>query len=138
MRKPQYALSIKQPWATLLLSGFKTIEVRRWPTTIRGRIWIHAASKPDTRPTGWALITDELQPLTKQGGGIIGSAELTECLMYRTPDAFANDAQFHRNDPSWFMEPRMYGFRFRQPQWAPFVAWRGQVRFFTVDIRENA
>lgn len=37
-----------QPWASLLLHGIKRIEGRSWPAPIRGRLWIHAASKvPD-------------------------------------------------------------------------------------------
>src|SRR5205823_6217499 len=31
-----YALSLKQPWATLLAHAVKTIEVRKWPTARRG------------------------------------------------------------------------------------------------------
>ncbi len=38
-----YALSLKQPWAALLVTGRKRIEVRNWPTARRGRILIHAA-----------------------------------------------------------------------------------------------
>jgi hypothetical protein len=138
LRQPQYALSIKQPWATLLLAGLKAIEVRRWPTTIRGSILIHAARQPDPRPPGWAHITDELRPLTELAGGIIGSADLTECLRYRTPEAFTADVRLHRNDPAWFVPPVLYGFRFDNPQWRPFTALRGQVRFFKVAISENA
>ena len=35
-----YALSIKQPWAALVVQGLKTIEIRRWPTARRGQILI--------------------------------------------------------------------------------------------------
>ena len=38
-----YALSLKQPWATLLAHGLKSIEIRRWATRLRGRILIHAS-----------------------------------------------------------------------------------------------
>lgn len=137
LRKPQYALSIKQPWATLLLAGLKTIEIRKWPTTVRGLVYIHAARVPDDRDEGWQLITDELKPLTELRGGIIGAAELTECLMYRTPQGFTADVPLHRNDPAWFEAPRMYGFRFRKPQQVPFFACRGQVKFFTVEVPET-
>ena len=37
MAEIDYALSVKQPWATLLVHGLKTIEVRAWPTARRGR-----------------------------------------------------------------------------------------------------
>lgn len=39
-------LSIKQPWASLITSGIKNIENRTWKTNYRGRIYIHASSKP--------------------------------------------------------------------------------------------
>ncbi|CAA3031172.1 Hypothetical predicted protein [Olea europaea subsp. europaea] len=44
-------LTMHQPWASLLVHGIKRIEGRSWPAPIRGRLWIHAASKvpePDT------------------------------------------------------------------------------------------
>jgi hypothetical protein len=37
------ALSIRQPWAELILRGDKTVEYRSQPTKIRGRIYIYAA-----------------------------------------------------------------------------------------------
>lgn len=40
------ALSIKQPWASLIASGIKDIENRTWKTKYRGRIYIHASQKP--------------------------------------------------------------------------------------------
>ncbi|CAN8288600.1 unnamed protein product [Cochlearia groenlandica] len=38
-------LTMHQPWASLLVHGIKRIEGRSWPCPIRGRLWIHAASK---------------------------------------------------------------------------------------------
>ncbi|KAF5203407.1 Activating signal cointegrator [Thalictrum thalictroides] len=41
-------LTMHQPWASLLVYGIKRVEGRSWPSPIRGRLWIHAASKvPD-------------------------------------------------------------------------------------------
>ncbi|KAK9293225.1 hypothetical protein L1049_021215 [Liquidambar formosana] len=41
-------LTMHQPWASLLVHGIKHVEGRSWPAPIRGRLWIHAASKvPD-------------------------------------------------------------------------------------------
>ena len=36
------ALTIRQPWASLIALGVKTIETRSWPTRYRGPIAIHA------------------------------------------------------------------------------------------------
>ncbi|CAE6915106.1 Trip4, partial [Symbiodinium natans] len=38
-------LSMHQPWASLLVYGFKRAEGRSWSTDHRGRLWIHATSK---------------------------------------------------------------------------------------------
>lgn len=40
------ALSIKQPWASLIDSGAKTIEVRSWTTKYRGPLLICAGASP--------------------------------------------------------------------------------------------
>ena len=40
-----YALSIKQPWASLISSGQKTAEIRSWQTQYRGPLVICASAK---------------------------------------------------------------------------------------------
>ena len=37
------AITIKQPWASLIVHGIKDIENRTWRTNYRGRVLIHAA-----------------------------------------------------------------------------------------------
>lgn len=41
-RQRRPALSVRQPWAELILSGRKTIEIRSWVASYRGSIWLHA------------------------------------------------------------------------------------------------
>jgi hypothetical protein len=38
------ALTIKQPWASLIARGIKDVENRTWRTNYRGRIYIHASA----------------------------------------------------------------------------------------------
>jgi len=38
-------LSVRQPWASLLVSGIKDVENRSWETQHRGKLLIHASSK---------------------------------------------------------------------------------------------
>ena len=38
-------LSLKQPYAELLVAGKKTIEVRTWNTKFRGQFLVHASKK---------------------------------------------------------------------------------------------
>jgi hypothetical protein len=40
-------LSLKQPYAELLVSGKKTIELRNWNTSFRGKFLIHASKNID-------------------------------------------------------------------------------------------
>lgn len=134
LRRPIYALSVKQPWAALVVAGRKTVEVRKWATAIRGRVYIHAARVPDHRPEGWAQVPDELKPLSQLCGGLIGAADLTACLSYRTPAGFAADVAKHLNAADWFEGRQMYGFVFRGAGPVPFVPCKGNVRFFTVNV----
>lgn len=51
------AICVKQPWASMIAMGKKTIEVRAWQTTHRGDILIVASKNPriDGLPTGQAI-----------------------------------------------------------------------------------
>jgi activating signal cointegrator 1 len=76
------ALSLLQPWATLVAIGAKKIETRSWNTKYRGPLLIHASKKMDksqkelckTQPFLNALKHLEELPL----GKIIGSVTLLE------------------------------------------------------------
>lgn len=47
---PAYrALSVRQPWAGLIVHGFKGVENRDWPTPHRGLVAIHASTNDATR-----------------------------------------------------------------------------------------
>lgn len=54
------ALSLRQPWASLVATGKKTIETRKRTTTYRGDILICASSTVKTPPYGCALAIAEL------------------------------------------------------------------------------
>jgi hypothetical protein len=95
-----------------LAHGLKTIEIRTWPTRQRGRVLIHAARVPDERTEAWQLVPPALADLVQLRGGIIGAGDLTGCIAYRSPAAFAVDRPRHLNDPSWFRGRLMYGFTF--------------------------
>lgn len=132
MAEVQYAISLKQPWAALVVHGRKFIEVRRWPTARRGRVLIHAAATADARPEAWRHVPDELQDAARLSGGIIGAVELTGCFTYRLRATFAKDQLLHLNEPAWFVPPVLYGFAFTRPEVLPFRKYPGWVRFFPV------
>ena len=127
-----YALSLKQPWAALLVHGRKTVEVRRWATARRGPVLIHAARLPDERPEAWARVPPELLPAARLVGGVIGLGELKACLAYRSAQAFVADEARHLNHPAWFRPPQLYGFVFANARALPFRPFPGNVRFFRV------
>ena len=128
----EVALSLKQPWATLLVHGLKTIEVRSWPTARTGRVLIHAARVPDPEEEAWAHVPAELREAARLAGGIIGAGSLTGCVAYRSREAFTADRDRHLNNPDWFREPVLYGFLFRDLTPLEFRLYPGWVRFFTM------
>jgi hypothetical protein len=56
------AISLKQPWASLVAEGKKTIETRKWNTKYRGDLLICASQSPKlpNLPTGVVLCLVEL------------------------------------------------------------------------------
>jgi hypothetical protein len=127
-----YALSLKQPWATLLVHGLKTIEIRRWPTARLGRVLIHAARVSDPQKQAWDRLPEQLRAEAGKAGGILGTGELTGCIAYHSAGAFAEDRDRHLNDPAWFRPPVLYGFTFASLRPLPFRPYPGWMRFFPV------
>lgn len=48
-----FALSIKQPWAWLIVHGIKDIENRHWRTKFHGRFFVHASKSFDVSGYNW-------------------------------------------------------------------------------------
>lgn len=134
MSEPRLALSVKQPWAALLVAGLKTVEIRTWATRVRGPVLIHASKRPDPRPEGWALVTTpELRALAARHGGILGTATLSDCVKYDTAEGFAEACAAHRNAPDWFRDGGLYGFVFHSPRILAYHACPGRTMFFAVN-----
>lgn len=134
MAEPLLALSVKQPWAALLVAGLKSIEVRTWATRVRGPVLIHASTRADPRPEGWALIaTPELRARASRRGGILGTATLADCVKYDTAEGFAAANSAHRNAPEWFRPTGLYGFVFQSPRVLEYHACPGRTMFFAVN-----
>ena len=43
------ALTIKEPWATLIIEGYKEYEFRSWKTNYRGKVLIHGGKSIDKK-----------------------------------------------------------------------------------------
>ena len=75
------ALSIRQPWAELILEGRKRYELRSWRGPSGERILIHAAMRVD----GASAILAGLQPEALNAGALVGSVEVVDCVPF-TPE----------------------------------------------------
>lgn len=120
---PDPVLSVRQPWAWLIVHGYKDIENRNWPARFRGRFWVHAAQGM-TRAEYWDALKfsvscgvpqvqfprmDELQR-----GAIVGSADLVDCV------------EHHQS--RWFVG--RFGFILRCGQTCEPRPLKGQLGFF--------
>lgn len=70
------AITIKQPWATLIAKGYKKYEFRTWRTKYRGDILIHAGKGVDEK----AMKKFEHLNLEYPSGCIIAKAKITDCI----------------------------------------------------------
>ncbi|WP_339060073.1 ASCH domain-containing protein [Tepidibacillus marianensis] len=84
------ALTVWQPWASLLATGNKKNETRSWNTNIRGPVAIHAAKKPIKEviplmdPEAVKLVNRLLYPaLLGQlpTGCVVGTGNLVDCIL---------------------------------------------------------
>ncbi len=71
------ALSIRQPFAELIMLGKKPIENRRWLTHIRGQVYIYACK---TRSGRDYYEENDLNPEELPHGFLVGTVELGECI----------------------------------------------------------
>lgn len=78
--KVSRALSIRQPWASLIVQGLKTIEVRSWPTKHRGQLWIHAGKTVDKQ----AMTHFSLDPASMVRGAVIAYCDLYDCRRFNS------------------------------------------------------
>lgn len=83
------ALSLKQPFAELVISGKKTIELRKWNTKYRGEFLVHASKQPDKEAMKKIGYTE--LPL----GAIIGRAEIISVKKYENEAEFEEDKDKH-------------------------------------------
>lgn len=70
-------LTIKEPWATLIINGYKKYEFRSWKTNYSGKILIHAGMGTETNMLNKIKDYD----LKYSNGAIIGEAYITDCIL---------------------------------------------------------
>lgn len=132
------ALSLNQPFADLIVTGKKTIELRRWKTKFRGEFLVHASKK---------VLYDECERLRQQSildfekntkpefvtGAIIGKAFLYDVKEYELASVeWTNDKDKHLADISFMQSTN--GFLISDPiKFDNPIPYKGQLNFFEVD-----
>jgi len=106
-------ISIRQPWASLIVSSLKDVENRTWPTRYRGPVLIHASQRADDatsedieRRFGVRL------PAELPLGGVVGIAEIVGCV---------------KDHPSKWYAPSHWAFALTNSRPLSFVRWKGQL-----------
>lgn len=109
-------ISIRQPWASLIIHHGKNIENRTWPTRYRGPLLIHASQRKDDITPKDILDRYGVRVSTHNfpTGGIIGIVDLVDCVA---------------DHPSRWFEGE-YGFVLKNPRQLRFQAWSGQLGIF--------
>jgi hypothetical protein len=121
-------LSLKQPYAELLVSGQKTIELRTWNTKFRGEFLIHASKKIDRQ----ACDSLKIDPHQLTKGAIVGKATLTDVKFYHDSKSFLRDKNKHHSNARFVK--KLYVFKisnahkFRKP-----TLMNGRLGFFNVE-----
>jgi ASCH domain len=106
MRPPVLrALTIRQPWAWAVIHAGKDVENRRWKTSYRGALLIHAANDADPEGAArllWTMADPEAfgQPRAafEARGAVIGLVYLADILT-DSPSRWAEPGCYH-----WVLE----------------------------------
>ncbi len=124
-------LSVSQPFADLIISGKKIIELRGWNTNFRGEFLIHSPIKIRINDCKRLKINEKLVT-----GAIIGKAELYEVKKYNSIKEIKADQKFHfasknfHNKTFGFMLKNAKSFRIPIP-------YKGHLGFFEVKLLER-
>jgi hypothetical protein len=132
------ALSIRQPWASMIVYGFKPVENRPRTSHYRGPLLIHASKTVDKTAMDWLWAHERELGLTRgwhllpfRTGGIIGQAELYAVTNY-LPNAKNSEwpADMRVRGRPWFNGP--VGLWMRNASELPFLSWKGQLGLFHI------
>ncbi len=122
-------LSLRQPFAELVVIGKKTIELRKWNTRFRGEFLIHASLNLEEL----ACRKFGFDPNKLAKGAIIGKAYLYDVKEYKTNEEFDEDYNEHLADVSY----GKYGFLIKNPvRFDRPIPMKGKLNFFEVQLNE--
>ncbi len=122
-------LSLKQPYAELLVSGKKTIELRTWNTKFRGEFLVHSSKKIDEEACK-RLKIEQVKLVT---GPIIGKGNLYDVISYGSKNSFVKDKNKHFAGSNY--DKPKYGFLVNQAKRFDIpIPIRGKLGFFNVKL----
>ncbi len=122
-------LSIRQPWADLIIQGRKTLELRTWTVKHRGPLAIHASQTVERE----ACLAHGLDPDQVTAGAAIGVVDLVETIELDA-DSYAARRSEHLADEPWGDGP-LYGWRLANPRPLPEpLPLRGRMGIFEVAL----
>jgi len=117
-------LSLKQPFAELIMQGRKTIELRRWNTNFRGEFLIHASKIPDEKAMN-KFGFDNLPC-----GFIVGKAKLVDVKKYKDEVEHNKDKNKHLASDFW----GNYGFVLEDVKRLKIIPTKGKLGFWEFRI----
>ncbi len=95
------ALSVKQPWAMMIMEGKKTIETRTWLTRYRGPLVIVASKTPDYDAlTAFGLTKEDCGEF----GVAVCEANLVDCREMNLEDESAANCDIYPGAFAWVLQ----------------------------------
>jgi len=121
-------ISVSQTFAELIITGKKTIELRKWNTNFRGEILIHAPLKIRIEDCQRLKINQRLVT-----GAIVGKVELYDVKKYNSAKEIREDKEFHL--ASKYIHEKTFGFFLKNPkQFRIPIPWKGQLGLFDIEL----
>ncbi len=133
MTTPERAISVMQPWAWLIVHGWKDVENRTWSHSHRGPTLVHAGLKVDQG--AHEALCDGVHPVTGMPapelsraytealiaghvykGGFVGQVDIVDCV--------------DTSDSPWFVGPKGFTLANHRPD--TFRPSKGALGFYRV------
>lgn len=131
-------ITLKQPFAHLIVTGHKEFETRNWQTNYRGDLYIHAGQQfyfsdynvCQQDPFFKAALPD----LSKlQTGAIIGKVKLVNCARVEEIKHMLTEKELKFGN-YW---PGYYGWELEEPQMIEPIPMLGKLSIWEADIPEQ-
>ena len=115
------AITIYQPWATLIAHGHKQFETRSWATRYRGNIAIHASKRWTKVEQRWAIayskMYPDLAPILNDMpfGAVIVACKLVDCI----PTEIVRDELTNREKMFGNYQDKRFAWKFEIVKYPP-------------------